>query len=122
MDVEIAVTKKVRVLGLDKRSVSDIAWCATTYGANRLYWVNGFLLCLEVYEKSFEQELKTREFPISQICYTEFPKYEKIYEVEKSLQIPIVNVSDMKIFRSLLKAIVENEEKDKDHTPKLQSL
>ncbi|MEM2953056.1 MAG: hypothetical protein QXU21_02115 [Candidatus Bathyarchaeia archaeon] len=112
MDVEIATTKKVCVLGLDKRSVGDIAWCATTYGANRLYWINGYLLCLEVYEKSFEHELKKREFPISQICYAEFPKYEKIYEVDKSLQIPIVNVSDMKIFKNLLKAIMENKKEE----------
>lgn len=112
MDVEIAPTKKVTVLGLDRRNVGDIAWCATTYGANRLYWINGYLLCLEVYEKSFEHELKNREFPISQICYAEFPKYEKIYEVDKSLQIPIVNVSDMRIFKNLLKAIMENAEKE----------
>jgi len=110
MDVEIAPTRKVSILGLDKRSVSDIAWCSTTYGANRLYWINGYILCLEVYEKSFEHEIKTKEFPISQICYAKFPKYEKIYEVEKSLQIPIVNVSDMKIFQSIFKKILAEEE------------
>ncbi|MCS7124278.1 MAG: hypothetical protein NZ932_02530 [Candidatus Bathyarchaeota archaeon] len=112
MEVEISPTKKVTVLGLDKRNVGDIAWCATTYGVNRLYWIDGYLLCLEVYEKSFEHELKNREFPISQICYTTFPKYEKIYEVDKSLQIPIVNVSDMRIFKNLLEAIKENAEKE----------
>jgi hypothetical protein len=111
MEVEIVPTRKVTILGLDKRSVADIAWCATTFGANRLYWVDGNILCLEVYEKSFEHELKTREFPISQICYANFPKFEKIYEIDKSLQIPVVNVSDMKIFRSVLKAILENEKK-----------
>lgn len=109
MDVEIVRTKKITILGLDKRSLSDIAWCATTYGANRLYWIDGYILCLEVYEKSFEQELKKKEFPISQICYAEFPKYERIYEVDKSLQIPIVNVSDMKIFQSILKAILNEK-------------
>ncbi len=109
MDVEIAPTRKITVLGLDKRSVNDLAWCATTYGVNRLYWIDGHLLCLEVYEKSFEHELKKREFPISQICYAKFPKFEKIYEIDKSLQIPIVNVSDMKIFQSIMKAILENE-------------
>ncbi|MEM2104231.1 MAG: hypothetical protein QW717_05005 [Candidatus Bathyarchaeia archaeon] len=108
MNVEIATTKKITILGLDKRAVCDIAWCATTYGANRLYWIDGYLLCLEVYEKSFEHELKNKEFPISQICYAELPKYEKIFEVDKSLQIPIVNVSDMKIFKNILKAIKEN--------------
>lgn len=107
--MEIAPTRKITVLGLDKRSVNDLAWCATTYGVNRLYWIDGHLLCLEVYEKSFEHELKKREFPISQICYAKFPKFEKIYEIDKSLQIPIVNVSDMKIFQSIMKAILENE-------------
>jgi len=109
MDVEIAPTRKVTIMGLDKRSVGDIAWCATTYGVNRLYWVSGYLLCLEVYEKSFEHELKSKEFPISQICYAEFPKYEKLYEVDKSLQIPIVNASDMRIFQNILKAILNKK-------------
>jgi hypothetical protein len=108
MDVEISPTKKVTILGLDKRSVSDVAWCATTYGMSRLYWIDGYLLCLEVYEKSFEHEIKTKEFPISQICYAPFPKYEKIYEIDKSLQIPIVNISDMQIFKGILKAILKN--------------
>jgi len=109
MEVEIIPTRKVTILGLDKRSVADIAWCATTFGANRLYWVDRHVLCLAVYEKSFEHELKNREFPISKICYASFPKFDKIYEMEKSLQIPIVNVSDMRIFRSILKTILENE-------------
>jgi len=112
MDVEISPTRKINILGLDKRSVSDIAWCATTYGVNRLYWIEGYLLCLEVYEKSFEHELKKREFPISQICYAQFPKYEKIYEIDKSLQIPLVNVSDMKIFKSILTAILNTEKEN----------
>jgi len=112
MEVEISPTRKISVLGLDKRSVSDIAWCATTYGVNRLYWIDRYLLCIEVYEKSFEHELKKREFPISQICYAEFPKYEKIYEIDKSLQIPLVNVSDMKLFKSTLKAILNNEKEN----------
>jgi len=114
MDVTITPTRKINVLGLDKRSVGDIAWCATTYGANRLYWIDGYLLCIEVYEKSFEHELKKKEFPISQICYAPFPKYEKIYEIDKSLQIPLVNVSDMKIFKGILKAIL-NSEKENPH-------
>jgi hypothetical protein len=109
MDVEIAPTRKIIILGLDKRLVEDMAWCSATYGVNRLYWVDGYLLCLEVYEKSFEYELKKREFPISQICYEKFPKYQKIYEIDKSFQIPVVNVSNMKIFREILKAILKNE-------------
>ncbi|MCJ7698761.1 hypothetical protein MUO56_00735 [Candidatus Bathyarchaeota archaeon] len=109
MDVQIAPTKKVNVLGVDNRSVENIAWCAVTYGMNRLYWVNGYLLCVEVYEKSFDYELKNKEFPISQVCYAKFPKYEKLHEVDKSVQIPVANVSDMKLFENILKAILENE-------------
>ena len=112
MDVEIVPTRKISVLGLDKRSVKDIAWCAATYGMSRLYWLNGYLLCLEVYEKSFEHEIKNKEFPISHVCYAEFPKYEKMFEVNKSFQIPIVNASDMKIFQNLLAAILKNEKEN----------
>jgi len=111
MDIEIAPTKKVVVLGVDKRSVEDLAWCATTYGINRLFWVDGHLLCVEVYEASFEREMESKEFPISQVCYAKFPKYVKVYEVEKGMQIPIVNASDMKIFSNLMKAILKDEEK-----------
>ncbi|MCD6445428.1 hypothetical protein J7L49_01390 [Candidatus Bathyarchaeota archaeon] len=109
MDVEIAPTPKIKVLGLDKRSIQNLAWCAVTYGVNRLYWIDGYVLCLEVYEKSFEYELKNKEFPISHVCYAEFPKYVKTYEIERGVQIPLVNVSDVKIFRSLLAAIQKNE-------------
>jgi hypothetical protein len=111
LDIEIAPTKKVIVLGVDKRSVEDLAWCATTYGINRLFWVDGHLLCVEVYEASFEREMENKEFPISQVCYAKFPKYVKVYEVEKGIQIPIVNASDMKIFSNLTKAILKDEEK-----------
>ena len=109
MDVDINPTRKVVVLGLDNRSKDNIAWCAASYGTNRLYWIDGYLLCLEVYDKSFEEELKKKEFPISQVCYVKFPKYEKLYEIVKSFQIPVVNVSDMKLFQNILKAILEYE-------------
>jgi hypothetical protein len=106
MEVEIAPTRKVTILGLDKRSVTNIAWCAATYGISRLYWIGGYVLCLEVYEKAFEHELKKQEFPVSQICYAEFPKYEKLYEIDKRFQIPLVDVSDMKLFQRILATIV----------------
>lgn len=112
MNVQVALTKKITVLGLDNRSVDNIAWCAATYGVSRLYWVDGYLMCLEVYEKSFEHELKNKEFPISQVCYVKSPKYEKLYEIDKSVQIPVVNVSDMKLFQGILKAILDNEKSD----------
>lgn len=112
LDVEIVPTRKISILGLDKRSIKDLAWCAATYGMSRLYWVDGYLLCLEVYEKSFEHEIKNKEFPISQVCYAEFQKYEKMFEVDKSLQIPIVNASDMEIFKNILAAILKNEKEN----------
>ncbi len=111
MDVEIAPTKKIIVLGVDKRSLEDLIWCASTFNINRLFWIDGYLMCAEVYEKALEHEIAKREFPISQICYTKFPKYKKYYEVEKEVNLPIVNVTEMKIFTHLLKAIQENEKK-----------
>jgi hypothetical protein len=56
--------------------------------------------------------MKHRELPISQICFFRFPRYTEFYEVEKGVQIPIVNVSDMRLFKKLLKTILESKEKD----------
>jgi len=115
MNVQVAPTSKVTILGLDRRSTENIAWCAATYGVSRLYWINGYLLCLEVYEKSFEHEINAKEFPISQVCYTQFPKYEKLYEIDKSIQIPVVNVSDMKLFQGILKTVLNHEKTEQGH-------
>jgi hypothetical protein len=120
MNVEIAPTEKVRIMGLDKRSTGNISWCAATFGETRLYWIDGYLLCMEIYDKSFEQEIKAKEFPISQICYVRFPKYEKLYEIERNVQIPIVDVSDMQLFRNILKAILEAEKKSEPLTPAIK--
>jgi hypothetical protein len=109
MEVEIKPTKKAIVLGLDSRSTENMAWCAATFGINRLFWVDGHLLCTEVFEKSFDHEIEEGEFYISQVCYSKLPEYRKVLEVEKGTEIPIVNASDMKIYRSLLKAIQEHE-------------
>jgi len=114
MEVELNPTKKILVLSVDKRSLENLAWCASTYGVNRLYWTDGYLLCLEVYEKSFEHEIKTKEFPISQLCYTPFPKYTRTYEVERGVQLPIVNASDMQIFQNIQRAILKTEEDTKE--------
>ena len=43
------------------------------------------------------------------MCYARFPKYIKLFEVEKGTQIPIVNASDMEIYRNLLKTILKVE-------------
>jgi hypothetical protein len=107
LDVEIASTKKIIVFGVDKRSLEDLIWCASTFNMNRLFWIDGYLLCAEVYEKAFEHEIVKREFPISQVCYSEFPQYKKFYEVEKGVHLPIVNVTGMKIFTNLLEAVLQ---------------
>jgi len=120
MEVEVTPTRKVVVLGVDKRQLESLAWCASTYGANRLYWIDGYLLCLEVYEKSFEHEIKTKEFPISQVCYTKFPEYSRSFEVERGVKLPIVNVSEMRIFQNLLKAIL-NADKENTSSPAKES-
>jgi len=54
--------------------------------------------------------MKSKEFHISQVCYTSFPKFSKSYEVEKGVQIPIVNASDMRIYNNLLKAILKSDD------------
>jgi hypothetical protein len=109
LKVNITPTKKVTILGLDRRDLTDLGFCAVTFGASRLFWVDGFLLCLEVYEKSFEYEIKRGNFYVSQLCYTELPKYNRILEVEKGTQIPIANVSDMQMYKEIAKAIMEFE-------------
>jgi hypothetical protein len=114
MNVEIKPTDKVVVMGLDKRSLDDMAWCATTFGINRLFWVDGHLICTEVFEESFKHEIEKGEFYISQACYTKFPRYARLHEVEKGTQIPIVDMSGMRIYRNLMKAIREYEEEQED--------
>lgn len=111
LKIDIRPTRKVIVLGLDRRIPENLGFCAVTFGANRLFWVNGYILCLEVYEKSLEYEIERGEFYISHVCYTPFPKYNKILEIEKGTQIPVVNVSDMQIYRELISAILDFESK-----------
>lgn len=113
MDVKITPTRNVRILGLDKRSLKNIMWCAFTYRLERVYWIDGYILCLEVYEKAFDYEIKKDFFPISQVCYTEFPNYKKYFEVERGIQIPIVDASEMKLFQEIVKAIKKHEKSEK---------
>ncbi len=110
MEIVIRPTQKVVVFGVDNRSLENLAWCAATYGINRLFWVDGYLLCTEVYEASFEHEIEEGEFCISQVCYSRLPKYRRLFEAEKGTQIPIVDASDMKIYKGLLKSILEFEQ------------
>lgn len=110
LKVELRPPKEVVILGADERSPDNIAWCAATYGINRLFWIDGYLICTEVYEKSFEHEIEEGVFCISQICYAKFPEYRKVFEVEPGTRIPIVDVSDMKIYRMIQEKIEEKED------------
>jgi len=105
MKVIITPTKEVHVFGLDERSLTNLLWCATSYRSDRLFWADGYLFCIELYEKSIDYEVEKGVFPISQVCYVRFSKYEKYYEVEKGIQIPIVDVSGMRLHKEIARAI-----------------
>jgi hypothetical protein len=108
MEVKVKPTERVIILGVDRRDVENLAWCAATYGVNRLFWVEGHLICLEVYERALELEMENGELYISQLCYAEMPKYVRLLEVGKGTEIPVVDMSDMELYRRLLKAALEN--------------
>lgn len=95
------------VHGVDIRSPENITWCAVTGGITHLFWIDGYLLCLEIYPKSFEHEMAKGALPISHVCYAPFPKYTPVIEVKKGTEIPVVDASDMGIFPKLLKAILK---------------
>lgn len=109
MKVAVTPVREIRILGLDKRSVENILWCAVSYRADRLFWADGYLLCIENYEDAMDYEVKEGIFPLGQICYAKFPKYVKYHEVEKGLQIPIANVSDVQLYKEIVKTIKEEE-------------
>jgi hypothetical protein len=111
LKVRVSPMKEICIFGLDARSVGNLAWCATAYRVDRLFWSDGYLFCLEPYEKSLEYEAEKGILPLGQVCYVRFPKYAKSYEVEKSVQIPIVDVSDMYLYRGITRAIKTDEVK-----------
>jgi len=113
MKVEVKPTKTVRILGLDKRSIENMLWCAFSYGVDRVFWVDEYLCCLEVYDKAMKYEIDKGIFPISQLCYARFPNYSKTLEIEMGYKMLVVNMSDMKFYKKIVKAIKENEEKRK---------
>ena len=109
MKVKISPMREIHIFGLDERSLSNLAWCATAYRVDRLFWSDGYLFCLEPYEKSLEYEAEKNILPVGQVCYAKFPKYVKSYEVEKSVQIPIVDVSDMRLYREIARTIKSHD-------------
>ncbi len=74
-----------------------------------MFWAEGYLFCIENYEDAISYEMDEGFFPISQVCYARLPTYKKYHEVEKGVQIPIVNVSDMKLYREIVAAIKAGE-------------
>ncbi len=113
MKIKVNPTRTVNILGLDERSIENLYWCSLSYGLERLFWADGYLLCLEVYEKSLEYEISKGVFSISQLCYAKFPKYAKICEVESGYKLPIVNMSDVALYKEIAKAIKDYEENQK---------
>ena len=105
MRVSLTPVKEIRLLGLDERSLWNLLWCAASYRLDRLFWAEGYLFCVEMYDKSFDFEVERGVLPVSQVCYTRFPKYEKYYEVEKGVQLPIVDVSEMQLYSGIIRAI-----------------
>jgi hypothetical protein len=101
--------KEIHISGLDERSLYNLAWCATAYRIDRLFWSNGYLFCLEPFEKSLEYEEEKGVLPVGQVCYAKLLKYTKSYEVEKSVQIPIVDVSDMYLYSAIARTIKAHE-------------
>jgi hypothetical protein len=113
LEVDLTPTKRVKILGLDKRPLDDIVWCCVSMEVSKLFWIDGYLLCMETYEKAFEHEVETGIFPINQICYAKYPNYSRLYDVGRGVQISIVNVSGMKLFSAIAEKIrnLENEGK-----------
>lgn len=109
MEIKLTPTKEVCILGIDKRDLDKLVWCSVTSGVGRLFWIEGYLLCIEVYEKAFEYEVEKGFLPISQICYTKLQNYTPVYDVGRGAQLPITDVSDMKIYREILKKIKQHE-------------
>lgn len=116
MKARVTPTKEVQILGLDKRDISNIFWCAMSYRTDRLFWCDGYLLCIENCEDSMSYEMEKGVFPVSQVCYIKFPKYVKFHEVEKGVLIPIVDVSDMKLYREIVNLIKEREADEEQTT------
>lgn len=112
--MNVTPTKEIRILGLDERGLNNLLWCALSYRMDRLFWADGYLLCLEVYEKALDYEVEKGFFPISQVCYVEFPKYVKYYEVERGTKIPIVDASEMRFYKEIVKEIRSREKKEED--------
>lgn len=109
MKIEISRPKVIKILGMDSRSKDDLVWCSVSMEVSKLFWIDGLLICMEVPEKSFDYEYEDGVYVVSQLCYAEYPKYNKFEDVGRGIQIPIVNVKGMKVFEFIAKTIREGE-------------
>jgi len=109
IEVELRPVRHVVVLGYDCREPKNLLYCALTYSVNRLFWVDGYLMCVEVYEESFKREMDDGIFYVSHVCYARYPEYRKVIEIERGAQLPVVNASDMRVFKAILRAVLAED-------------
>lgn len=105
LEVDLTPTKRIKVLGLDERPLDDMVWCSASMEVSKLFWIDGYILCMETYEKAFEHEVETGVFPINQVCYARFPSYTRFYDVGRGVQVPVIKVSGMKVFEAIAEKI-----------------
>ena len=105
MEIKYTPVKEIRILSIDERKLENLAWCAIVSGSNKLYWVDGFVICMEIHDDAFKYEIERSFFPINQLCYAKMPEYTRFYEAAKGAQIPIVDVSDMSLFKKIIRTI-----------------
>ena len=105
MEIKYTPTKEIRIFSIDERKLDDLAWCAIVSGSNKLYWIDGFVICMEIHDDAFKYEVERDFFPINQLCYAKLPEYTRVYEVAKGARIPVVDVSSMSLFKRIIETI-----------------
>lgn len=109
LKIKIIPTKEIRIYSVDKRDIGELGWCAFTTGSNRLFWIDGYVICMEIHDDAFKYEIENNFFPINKLCYAKLPTYVRIMDVEKGARLPLINVSDMLLFKKILEKIKEIE-------------
>lgn len=106
LEVKYTPTKEIRILSIDERSLDKMLWCSVASGVNKIQWINGYALCLEIHDKAFEHEIERGVFIINQVCYSKLPNYTPLYDIKGRIEVPIVDVSEMKFYKSIHSLIV----------------
>lgn len=105
MKVEVSRPRLVKILGLDERDKDNLIWCSASMDVSKLFWVDGLLICMEVPEKSLEYEFERGVYVVSQLCYAKCSRYNRLEDVGRGVQIPVVNASDMRFFKVIARVI-----------------